>query len=118
MALLVILCLFSVAGFLLLRLRPFGVLPAQRHSAAARGLHKPTEPELRWFLGNDTTSQKVYDKTAFDCNGFAIELRDNARDCGLQSAFVTLNFGANAIGHALNAFDVVGEGVVFIDAGL
>jgi hypothetical protein len=77
-------------------------------------LRNPTWAELKEFLENDDTDLLVYAEDKFDCTGFAITLRDRAWRYGLRSAYVEIRF-LGAVGHALNAFQTVDHGLVYVD---
>jgi len=77
-------------------------------------LRDPTWSELKEFIKNDNTDTFLYSEGNFDCEGFAITLRDRAWRHGFRCAFVALNF-AGTRGHALNAFQTVDRGIVYVD---
>jgi len=77
-------------------------------------LRNPTWEELKNFLELDDTDKIEYKPGEFDCTGFAITLRDHARNLGYQCAFVEVSF-AEGKGHALNAFQTVDRGLIFVD---
>jgi hypothetical protein len=78
-------------------------------------LSNPSWLELKSFLEQDDTDTLTYDKTSFDCDGFAITLRDRALPFGYRCAFIGLSFG-EVVGHALNAFETTDRGIIFVDA--
>ncbi|MBM3132803.1 MAG: hypothetical protein FJZ95_07215, partial [Chloroflexi bacterium] len=78
-------------------------------------LRNPTWQELKRFLEADKTDTLTYAADEFDCEGFAITLRDNAARRGFKSAFVALGYGEATIGHALNAFETTDRGLVYVD---
>ena len=73
----------------------------------------PTWSRLRAFIERDDTDKGIYGSLK-ECADFAEELHNNAEAAGIRAAFVTLDFEEGE-GHALNAFDTVDKGVVFID---
>ena len=73
-----------------------------------------TWEELKSFLKQDETDKIEYKPGEFDCTGFAITLRDNARRLGFRCAFVEIAF-AEGEGHALNAFQTVDGRLIFVD---
>lgn len=77
-------------------------------------LRDPSWEELRRFLQEDRTDALEYVPGKFDCEGFAITLRDNAFRRGFRCAFVAVGFGENAVGHALNAFKTE-RGTIYVD---
>ncbi len=80
-------------------------------------LKNPSWAELRNFLKLDDTDTLTYDKSNFDCDGFAITLRDHAWSYGLRCAYVQIEFTGEFIGHSLNAFQTTDIGVVYVDDG-
>jgi hypothetical protein len=72
----------------------------------------PTWDELMLFLGQDDTDSKLYGFML--CGGFAELVHNNAESAGIASAFVAINF-EEGIGHAINAFNTVDRGLVYID---
>lgn len=77
-------------------------------------LRNPTWLELKQFLEHDDTDTLLYDEDSFDCDGFAITLRDRVSRFGYRCAFVGVSFG-EVVGHALNAFETTDQGLVYID---
>jgi len=80
----------------------------------------PTWQELVNFLRSDNTDKIKYEKDEFICGDFAERLHNNAEKAGIKSAVVCIVLGPsseypNGSGHALNAFDVIGRGVIFVD---
>lgn len=82
--------------------------------AKAEKLENPTWQELKEFLEQDDTDKLPYKPEEFDCTGYALILRDNARTRGFRCAYVEVEF-ANGKGHALNAFQTIDKGLVFVD---
>ena len=78
-------------------------------------LKNPTWRELKRFLELDDTDENEYIADEFDCEGFALGLRDNAWRRGFRSAFVAIGFGEGNIGHALTAFDTMDKGLIYVD---
>lgn len=79
-------------------------------------LKNPTWAELEEFLKQDETDMLVYDSLSFDCTGFAITLRDQAWINGFRCGFVEVSFVKEGSGHALNAFQTIDKGLVYVDA--
>jgi len=77
-------------------------------------LRNPTWSELKQFLEQDDTNTLSYNKDSFDCDGFAITLRDRASRFGYKCAFVAIRF-EEVIGHALNAFETTDKGLIYVD---
>ena len=85
-----------------------------RDSLRESTLRDPTWSELKQFIEQDDTDTLAYTEGSFDCEGFAITLRDRAWRYGFRCAFVALNF-AGTRGHALNAFETTDRGTVYVD---
>ena len=77
-------------------------------------LRNPTWQELKHFLEEDRTDAIPYIPGEFDCEGFAITLRDAAWKRSFRCAFVAIGFGEGAVGHALNAFQT-DVGTLYVD---
>lgn len=82
---------------------------------AAAELKSPTWAELKEFLENDETDKGIYRPGEYDCTGFALALRDRARQAGIRAAFVEIGFYEGS-GHAVNAFQTTDKGLVYIDS--
>ncbi|MEM1538495.1 MAG: hypothetical protein QXK12_07155 [Candidatus Nezhaarchaeales archaeon] len=78
------------------------------------GLRDPTWQELKSFLEEDDVNRLIYKPHEFDCSGFAITFRDRAWKRGFRCAYVEISYG-NGSGHALNAFQTVDEGLIYVD---
>ena len=77
-------------------------------------LKNPTWDELKIFLNSDDTNKLVYNKS-FDCTAFAIQLFKRARNSGLISGIVEVEYEEDRTGHMLNVFQTVDKGLAFID---
>ena len=77
-------------------------------------LMNPTWAELKAFVETDGTDRLSYIEGQFDCEGFAITLRDNAGTHRFRCAYVALSFD-EGVGHALNAFQTGDKGLIYID---
>lgn len=75
----------------------------------------PAWQELKSFLTEDKTDEKLYVPGVFMCGGFAETLHNNAEKAGIRAALVTIDFADESIGHALNAFKTTDRGLVYID---
>ncbi len=78
-------------------------------------LRNPSWEDLKRFLKEDRTDALQYKPGEFDCEGFAINLRDAAARRGFRSAFVAIGFGEGTVGHALNAFQTTDRGLIYVD---
>lgn len=85
--------------------------------------HNPTWEELTGFLMVDQTDKIPYDLNSFSCGDFAVRLHNNAEAAQIRTALVVLKVIStdraivkeNIRYHSLNAFEVVGRGLVYID---
>lgn len=89
----------------------------QANNLKKNELRNPSWQELKQFLKSDQTDTKQYQSGVFNCQGFAIEIRDNARDNEFRCAYVTLKFEGKSVGHALNSFVINTNEHVYVDAG-
>lgn len=74
--------------------------------------HNPTWDELMIFLEQDDTDSRLYGPLL--CGGFAELVHNNAEKAGISAAFVAIDF-EEGVGHALNAFNTIDRGLVYID---
>jgi hypothetical protein len=75
----------------------------------------PTYEELLLFIGIDDTDQKDYIPLSYVCGDFAETLHNNAEEFGYKTAYVTVTFEEDVEMHALNAFETVDKGLVYVD---
>jgi outer membrane murein-binding lipoprotein Lpp len=79
----------------------------------------PTFSELMTFLKSDDTDSASYSfiwgSGGKLCGWFAEQLHNRAEQAGIRSAFVSVDFKDEWIGHALNAFNTTDKGLVFVD---
>lgn len=85
------------------------------HGAGPSAARDPTWAELKAFLAHDRGDEKVYHRENFNCQHFAMSLKDRARDLGFRSAYVILDYHAQHISHAINAFETLEFGTVYIE---
>ncbi len=78
--------------------------------------HDPTYRELLDFLSTDDTVQNKYVNPDFTCADFAIELQNHAESQGIQCGYTGLNFEGKTNGHAIDVFDTIDDGLVYVDA--
>ncbi len=78
------------------------------------GLRNPSWAEVKAFITQDATDKILYNINTFACSGYAILIRDHARQLGFRSAYIQLEFPGSA-GHVLNAFQTTDYGLVYID---
>jgi hypothetical protein len=78
----------------------------------------PTYAELVAFIEQDTTDSKNYLEDSligYVCADFAEDVHNNAEAAGIRAASVSVDFKGDEVGHALNAFDTIDKGLVYID---
>lgn len=75
----------------------------------------PTWQQLKTFLLTDITDEKDYSLFSFPCGAFAEEVHNNAEAAGIRAAWVCVDFESDSEGHALNAFNTVDKGLVYVD---
>ncbi len=75
----------------------------------------PTLQQLYAFLKQDKTDQDTYLRDLRVCTDFAEKLHNNAERMKIKAAFVTIRFSDDPVGHALNAFETIDKGLVFVD---
>jgi hypothetical protein len=80
----------------------------------------PSWAALKTFLLKDNTDSIKYDFDKFVCADFAERVHNNAEAVGIRAAFVSIWLGPCSYfptsgGHALNAFETIDKGLVYID---
>jgi hypothetical protein len=78
----------------------------------------PTYDELVEFIKNDSTDTKDYIEEgpdAYVCSDFAEEVHNNAEAAGIRAGWVGVTFQGIDEGHALNAFETIDRGLVYVD---
>ena len=75
----------------------------------------PTWDELMQFLKEDDTDRLLYQLDSFNCIDFAERLHNNAESRGIRAAYVSVSFHDRQNGHAINAFETIDKGLVFVD---
>lgn len=80
----------------------------------------PSFATLTSFLRRDDTDEIPYDTRSFVCGDYAERLHNRAESAGLRCAYVVVKLGPspgwpNTDWHALNAFDTVDHGRVYVD---
>jgi len=78
----------------------------------------PTYAELVAFIEQDTTDNNDYlvqPRIGYVCADFAEDVHNNAEAAGIRAASVSVDFEGSDEGHALNAFDTIDRGLVYID---
>lgn len=74
-----------------------------------------TWSELVDFLIEDPTDESPYIKDLHMCGAFAEQLHNSAEEVGIRAAWVSIDLRGREIGHALNAFQTLDRGLVFVD---
>lgn len=78
----------------------------------------PTYAELVAFIQQDTTDTNNYLEDpliGYVCADFAEDVHNNAEAAGIRAASVSVDFEGGGEGHAINAFDTIDKGLVYID---
>ena len=78
----------------------------------------PSYSELVAFIKQDTTDANDYLENpliGYVCADFAEDVHNNAEAAGIRAATVSVDFRGEAEGHALNAFETIDKGLVYID---
>jgi hypothetical protein len=78
----------------------------------------PSWDELVVFIQTDTTDSRMYIDTfywGYVCSDYAQDVHNNAEAAGIRAAWVGIDFEEGEPGHALNAFQTIDKGLVFID---
>ena len=71
-----------------------------------------------YFINYDTTDSNPYisdGEYAYVCADFAEDVHNNAEAVGIRAGWVGVTFEGTHEGHALNAFDTIDRGLVYID---
>jgi len=74
----------------------------------------PTWQELVEFIRSDTTDEDLYLEGIHMCASFAEKLHNNAEQTGIRAAWVAVDLAGSEL-HALNAFNTVDRGIMFVD---
>jgi hypothetical protein len=77
--------------------------------------HDPTYQELMDFLSTDDTVHNKYVNPNFTCADFATELQNHAESHDIRCGYTGLNFEGKSNGHAIDVFDTVDDGLVYVD---
>lgn len=78
----------------------------------------PSYDELLAFIQTETTNEKLFIHTFFwgyICTDYAEDVHNNAEAAGIRAALVVIYFEEDEMGHALNAFETIDKGLVYID---
>ncbi len=77
--------------------------------------HDPTYQELMDFLSTDDTVHNKYVNPNFTCADFATELQNHAECHDIRCGYTGLNFEGKTNGHAIDVFNTVDDGLVYVD---
>lgn len=77
-------------------------------------LRDPTYSELQQFITEDRTDENEYMDETYTCSDFAARLNNNAVQLGYNAAYVYIAY-PDGSGHAINAFQTVDKGIIFIE---
>ena len=80
--------------------------------------YNPMYDELVVFIKSDITDSREYIEAgpaAYVCADFAEEVHNNAEAAGFRAGWVGVTFIGTDDGHAINAFETVDKGLVYID---
>lgn len=75
----------------------------------------PSYSEVMDFLKTDDTVNHKYSKPEYTCADFAQDLQNNAERQGLNCGYASMKFCGKENGHAVNVFDTVDQGLVYVD---
>lgn len=75
----------------------------------------PTWERLKTFLVADKTDEEDYVLGIHICGNFAETVHNNAEAAGIRAAWISVDFKGESDGHALNAFNTVDRGLVYVD---
>jgi hypothetical protein len=77
--------------------------------------------KLLAFIREDFTDEHQYvprgssGAEPFVCSDFAEMLHNNAEAAGIRAGYLTIDFASGGTGHAINAFQTLDKGMVYID---
>lgn len=83
--------------------------------AKAQALHDPTWEQVKALVLEDEGGSRTYKDQKYNCENFALALRDAAQDRGFDAGYVSLSYEDESIGHALNAFDTLDHGLIYVE---
>lgn len=76
-------------------------------------LRNPTFDQVRDFISQELTNKNKWARNNYECRHFATGVCNNARDAGLNCAFVLLCYENEQ--HAIVAFDTIDKGLIYIE---
>jgi len=81
------------------------------------GARNPTYDELVEFIKSDLTNETPYEMYGYSCLDYARDVHNNAEAAGIRAGLVIVNQNSEwgFQKHALNVFDTVDKGLIFID---
>jgi hypothetical protein len=78
-------------------------------------VNNPSWRELKDFLRDDRTEFFPFVDNVFVCENFAVMLHDNAEKKKIRAGVVFIDFENDDVGHMINAFYTVDQGLVYVD---
>jgi hypothetical protein len=89
-------------------------VPGNYGMASRIGAENPTYDELVEFIKRDQTDKNPY-QASYKCLDYARDVHNHAEAAGIRAGVVILNQNSEWFSHALNVFDTVDKGIIFID---
>lgn len=75
----------------------------------------PTYDQVLAFMSTDDTVKNKYVVPTFTCADFAAELQNHAEEHDLKCGYASLKFVGKPDGHAVDVFDTVDRGLIYVD---
>jgi len=75
----------------------------------------PTYSQVLSFMSTDDTVKNKYVVPTFTCADFAVELQNHAEEQDLKCGYASLKFVGKSDGHAVDVFDTVDRGLIYVD---
>ncbi len=94
---------------------PFMIYAGIIMNNADDSLRDPTYDEVLAFLRVDQTDKNKYRMLTYNCQSFAKDVMFNARDIGLRSYFVVIQFEDQYSTHAVVAFNTTDFGMQYFE---
>lgn len=91
-----------------------GSATAEQNTANKYIVRNPTYQEMKTFLAQDPTNNKVYVENKYVCVDFAAAVKNNAETKGIRCAVVDI-FYPDGYGHTVVAFDTTDRGLIYVE---
>lgn len=91
-----------------------GSATAEQNTANEYIVRNPTYQEMKTFLAQDPTNNKVYVENKYVCVDFAAAVKNNAETKGIRCAVVDI-FYPDGYGHTVVAFDTTDRGLIYVE---